>query len=49
MQQVTLAAGTFEPYRKATRREIFLSEMGRYVNLHMATRPGPTLDSVNIG
>ncbi len=31
MQQMTLAAGTFEPYRKATRREIFLSEMDRVV------------------
>jgi hypothetical protein len=31
MQQVTLAAGTFEPYRKATRREILLSEMDRVV------------------
>lgn len=31
MQQMTLATGTFEPYRKATRREIFLSEMGRVV------------------
>jgi IS5 family transposase len=29
MQQMTLATGTFEPYRKATRREIFLSEMDR--------------------
>ena len=28
---MTLAAGTFEPYRKATRREIFLSEMDRVV------------------
>jgi IS5 family transposase len=31
MQQMTLATGTFEPYRKATRREIFLSEMDRVV------------------
>ena len=31
MQQMTLANGTFEPYRKATRREIFLSEMDRVV------------------
>jgi IS5 family transposase len=29
MQQMTLATGTFEPYRKAPRREIFLSEMDR--------------------
>jgi IS5 family transposase len=31
MQQMTLATGTFEPYRKATRREMFLSEMDRVV------------------
>jgi len=28
---MTLATGTFEPYRKAMRREIFLSEMDRVV------------------
>ena len=32
MQQMTLATGTFEPYRKATRREIFLSEMDRVLS-----------------
>jgi IS5 family transposase len=31
MQQMTLATGTFEPYRKATRREVFLAEMDRVV------------------
>lgn len=31
MKQMTLANGTFEPYRKATRREMFLSEMDRVV------------------
>jgi len=31
MQQMTLANGTIEPYRKATHREIFLSEMDRVV------------------
>jgi transposase, IS5 family len=31
MQQVTLTTGTLEPFRKATRREIFLSEMDRVV------------------
>jgi IS5 family transposase len=31
MKQMTLATGTFEPYRKATRRELFLSEMDRVV------------------
>ena len=29
---MTLATGTFEPYRKATRREIFLSEMDRVLS-----------------
>ena len=27
MDQLTLATGTFEPYRKPTRRERFLAEM----------------------
>ena len=31
MQQMTLATGTFEPYRKATRREVVLAEMDRVV------------------
>jgi hypothetical protein len=31
MQQMTLATGTLEPYRKATRRGIFPSEMDRVV------------------
>lgn len=31
MKQMTLAAGTFEPYRKTTRRERFLDEMDRVV------------------
>jgi hypothetical protein len=33
MQQMTLATGTLEPYRKATRRGIFPSEMDRVVPL----------------
>lgn len=31
MKQITLAAGTFEPYRKTTKRGVFLSEMNRVV------------------
>ena len=31
MRQITLAAGTFETYRKPTRRERFLAEMGKVV------------------
>jgi len=31
MDQLTFAAGTFEPYRKPTRREIFLAEMDRVI------------------
>ena len=31
MKQMTFGAGTFEPYRKRTRREHFLAEMDRVV------------------
>lgn len=31
MKQMSLAAGTFEPFRKTTKREVFLGEMNRVV------------------
>ncbi len=34
MRQLTLASGTFETYRKPTRREKFLSDMEKVVPWH---------------
>ena len=34
MRQITLAAGTFETYRKPTRRERFLADMEKGVPWH---------------